>query len=334
MKAAVLHGVGDVRVEDRPIPEPGEGEVLVKVTAVGLCGSDLHWFSDGGIGDAVLTRPIVPGHEFGGVIASGPRAGERVAIDPAVPCGQCAMCEEGNPNLCPTVGFAGHGVTDGAMREHMTWPVSRMHSVPDSLSDADVAMLEPLGVAIHAVDLSHATVGHTAVVVGCGPIGLCAIQVARAAGATRIVAVEPLAHRRQAAAKFADVVLDNTADGFAVALRDAVGKYGAHTVIECAGTDEAVAISVDAARPGATVVLGGIPDHDSTTFPAGHARRKGLTFRMVRRMKEVYPRAIALVVSGRVDVSSIVSGVHPLDEAAEAFRSANAREGLKVVVTP
>ncbi|QAY63830.1 alcohol dehydrogenase [Xylanimonas allomyrinae] len=333
MRAARLHGIGDLRVGHEPPPSPGPGEVLVRVTAVGLCGSDLHWFADGGIGDATLTRPLVLGHELGGVIASGPRAGERVAVDPAVPCGRCDLCVEGHGNLCPQVRFAGHGETDGALRELVAWPEDRVHAVPDTLDDADVAMLEPLGVAIHAVDLSHPRVGGTVVVVGCGPIGLCALQVARAAGATRAVAVEPLAHRRAAAARWADVVLDPAAGGFAAALHDAVGP-GAHTVIECAGNDDAVATSVAAARPGATVVLAGIPDDDHTAFPAAHARRKGLTFRMARRMKEVYPRAIDLVTSGRVDVRSLVSHTFTLDDAARAFEVAVARQGLKVVVAP
>ncbi|WP_425955833.1 zinc-dependent alcohol dehydrogenase [Xylanimonas sp. McL0601] len=334
MKAARLHAVGDLRVDEEAPPSAGPGEVLVRVTAVGLCGSDLHWFAEGGIGDATLDRPLVLGHELGGTIAEGPRTGERVAVDPAVPCGHCELCAEGHANLCPQVRFAGHGTTDGALRELIAWPEHRVHPVPDALDDADVAMLEPLGVAIHAVDLSHPRVGGTVVVVGCGPIGLCALQVARVAGAARALAVEPLARRREVAARWADVVLDPAADGFAVALRDAVGPLGAHTVIECAGNDDAVAISVEAARPGATVVLAGIPDDDHTAFPAAHARRKGLTFRMARRMKEVYPRAIDLVVSGRVDVRSLVSHRFGLGDAPRAFEVAVAREGLKVVVTP
>jgi L-iditol 2-dehydrogenase len=321
-------------VAEEAAPTPGAGEVLVRVSAVGLCGSDLHWFAEGGIGDAALSRPLVLGHEFGGVIESGPRAGERVAVDPAVPCGRCELCIEGHGNLCPQVRFAGHGVTDGALRELIAWPEDRVHAVPPAFVDADVAMLEPLGVAIHAVDLSHPRTGGVVAVVGCGPIGLCALQVARAAGATRAVAIELLGQRGEAAARWADVVLDPTADGFGTALRDAVGPLGAHTVIECAGNDDAVAVSVAASRPGATVVLAGIPDADRTAFPAGFARRKGLTFRMARRMKEVYPRAVSLVESGRVDVRSLVSHRFSLDDAARAFEVALAREGLKVVVTP
>jgi L-iditol 2-dehydrogenase len=334
VRVARLHGVGDVRLAEEPAPVAGESECLVRVTAVGLCGSDLHWFTQGGIGDATLSRPLALGHEFGGVVVGGPLHGVRVAVDPAIPCGRCESCLAGNRNLCPSVRFAGHGLTDGALREYVAWPAHLVHPVPDSISDADAAVLEPLGVAVHAVDLAHLRSAATVVVVGCGPIGLAVMQVARAAGASTVVAVEPLAHRRAAASAWADASLDPAAPGFGDQLAAATGGRGADAVIECAGNDDAVAIAVDAARPGATVVLAGIPDDDRTAFPAGAARRKGLTLRMARRMKEVYPRAIALVDHGGVDVRSLVTHTFPLEQAAEAFRAAVARVGLKVVVVP
>ena len=121
MRALRLHGVNDLRLHDEPDPEPAAGELLVTVTAVGLCGSDRHWLVEGGIGDAVLERPLVLGHEFAGVVAAGPRAGERVALDPAVPCGRCAVCAAGMEHLCPELVFAGHGTTDGALRSSLAW---------------------------------------------------------------------------------------------------------------------------------------------------------------------------------------------------------------------
>ncbi len=335
MKVARLHGVGDIRLTDEPDPVPAEGESLVRVTAVGLCGSDLHWFTDGGIGDAGLTSPLVLGHEMAGVLVGGPDDGQRVAIDPADPCGVCEHCLEGNRNLCPTVRFAGHGKTDGGLRELMAWPSHLLHPVPDALSAADTAVLEPLGVALHAMDLGKPRLGATVVVVGCGPIGLCLVQLARVAGAGRVIAVEPLAHRRAAAdALGADESLDPHDPQILDLVSAATGGGGAHLVIEAAGTDEAVDLAMHAARPGARVVLAGIPSEDSTTFPASVARRKGLTILMSRRMKEMYPRTIALVERGLVDVASLVSHTFALAGAAEAFRVADDRTGLKVVVEP
>lgn len=335
MKVARLHAEGDVRVHEEDDPRAGEGESLVRITAVGLCGSDLHWFSEGGIGDATLSRPLVLGHEFAGVVEGGPQHGLRVAVDPAQPCRHCEQCLDGNGNLCLNIRFAGHSSTDGALRELIAWPTELLHPVPDTLSDADAAMLEPLGVALHALDLGRPRLGSTVVVVGTGPIGLCAVQLARRAGATRVVAVEPLAQRREAAARLgADVVIDAAADDVHAQVADATSGHGADVVLEAAGNDAAVGISVHAAGQGAKVVLAGIPGQDATTFPASVARRKGLTFFMSRRMKEMYPRATRLVQGGGVDVASIVTHTFPLTEVAKAFRVAEERVGLKVVVVP
>jgi L-iditol 2-dehydrogenase len=333
MRVARLHGVGDVRVDQMDRPVPAAGESLVRVTAVGLCGSDLHWFADGGIGDAALAAPLVLGHEFAGVVEGGPLDGRRVAVDPSDPCGVCEQCLEGNRNLCPAVRFTGHGRTDGGLRELHAWPTALLHPIPDRLSDADGAMLEPLGVALHAIDLAHVRVGDTVVVVGCGPIGLCMVQLARVAGAGIVIGVEPLAHRRGAAAAMgADVTCDPAE---AVARVDEItGGRGADVVLEVAGTDDAVALAVDVVRPGRRVVLAGIPSRDSTTFPASTARRKGISLVMVRRMKEMYPRTIALVDSGRVDVRSVVSDTFGLADVATAFAAGEARTGLKVIVEP
>ncbi|MFF5234367.1 zinc-binding dehydrogenase [Dactylosporangium sp. NPDC000521] len=326
--AVRLHGVGALRVAGEPRPVAGDGMSLVRVTAVGLCGSDLHWFTHGGIGDAQLSRPVVPGHEFAGVVTGGPLHGRRVAVDPAIPCGRCARCLEGHGNLCPTVRFAGHGELDGALREWLAWPTDLLHPLPDSLSDTDGAMLEPLGIAIHAFDLGHLRLGGSVAVVGCGPIGLLLIQLARVAGASRVVAMDPLVHRTDAAQGFGadETVTADTADR--------LDGVDADVVFEVAGNDRAVRAAVVAARPGGRVVLVGIPDEDTTTFPAGAARRKGLTFAMCRRMNQVYPRAIDLVQRGRVDVASLVTHRFALSQATEAFRTAVRRAGLKVVVTP
>ena len=151
---------------DEARPSAGAGESLVRVTAVGLCGSDLHWFTEGGIGDAQLSHPLVLGHESAGIVEGGPDDGRRVAVDPALPCGACEPCLEGKRNLCPSVRFAGHGANDGGLREYLAWPTELLRPVPDSLSYADAAMLEPLGVALHAHDLGKPRVGGASSVAG------------------------------------------------------------------------------------------------------------------------------------------------------------------------
>ncbi|MDQ1286795.1 MAG: L-iditol 2-dehydrogenase [Actinomycetota bacterium] len=335
MLVARLHAAGDIRTTTEPVPSPAEGEQLVRVTAVGICGSDLHWYAEAGIGDARLGEPLVVGHEAAGVIVGGAADGRRVAIDPAVPCGACEFCLAGHRNLCPGVGFLGHGGTDGAMRQYLTWPGHLLHPLPDSLGDAGGAMLEPLGVAVHAHDLGHQRLASTVAVIGCGPIGLLLVQLARAAGATLVVAADPLPHRAEAARRYgADAVLPTGPGAFAAALADLTSGRGADVVHEAAGTGPAVALAFGAARPGGRVVLTGIPDDDRTAFGAATARRKGLTIAVVRRMKEVYPRAIALVERGLVDVETLVTHTFGLEDTGRAFSTAHAREGLKVVVEP
>jgi L-iditol 2-dehydrogenase len=326
MKALRLHCVGDLRLHDEPRPAPGPGDVLLRVTAVGVCGSDLHWYSEASIGDAKLDRPLILGHEFAGVISSGQRRGQRVAVDPSISCGNCDFCREGNSNLCSALRFAGHGVEDGALREYMAWPARCCYSIPDTLTDADGVMLEPLGVAIHAVDLGHVRPGMTVGVFGCGPIGLLVLQVARAAGAACLFATETLAHRLEAAQAL-DVAATFQADG---------GRESDEILALFEATEEngAVEAAIATTRSGGRVVLVGIPSDDRTAFTASVARRKGLTIKLTRRTKHAYPRAIRLVESGLVDVRSLVTHRFPLAEFKGAFASAQRREGLKVIIEP
>ncbi len=326
MKALRLHATGDLRLHDEPDPEPVAGEALLRVSAVGLCGSDRHWFTEGAIGDATLSRPLVLGHEFTATIASGPRAGERVAVDPAIPCGRCAPCLAGNPHLCLDIRFAGHGVTDGALRSLMAWPAHLAYPLPDGVDDAAGVLLEPLGVALHALDLGHVRPGMTAGVFGCGPIGLLLVQLLSMLAAG-VIATDPLPHRLTAAAEMgATRAVVGGAD---------VPPDSVDVAFEVAGTDEALADALVAMRPGGRTVLVGIPDGDRSTFPAATARRKGATMLLSRRMTPAdLPRAITLVRDGRVALDGMVTECHTLDAGADAFHALAARRGLKVVVNP
>ena len=332
MRAVRLHGRRDVRLHDEPRPPAKPGETLVRVEAVGLCGSDLHWFAEGSIGGVTLSRPLVLGHELAGVTEDG----RRVAVDPAVPCGSCRLCLEGQSNLCPSVRFAGHGDEDGGLREWIAWPERCLVALPESLTATDGAMLEPLGVALHAVDLAHVRPGASVGVFGCGPIGLLALQVARAAGARPLFATDlaQRPHRLEAARSLGATVFAADAGREARSIVQASGGLGIDAAVEAAGTDEAVDAAVEAARPGARVVLAGIPAAQRTSFSAATARRKGLTLALARRMKHTYARAIRLVESGAVDVRSCVSRSFRLEDAGAAFAAADAREGLKIIVEP
>ncbi len=327
MKAARLHGVRDIHIDEVPRPEPGPGEVLLKMAAVGVCGSDMHYYLDGGIGDAVIAAPITMGHEPSAYVAAlgagvkGLEIGQLVAIEPAIPCGHCEMCLTGHPNLCPNVRFCGTPPIDGVFSDYAVMPADNCVPLPEGFSAVEGALLEPLGVAIHTVDLSHLRVAQSIVVLGAGPIGLLIAAVARAAGAGQILMTEPIPERRAFALNYiADAVFDPSSEDVVTAVQEATNGRGVDIAFEAAGAADTPQNGVDMLRPGGTLVLCGIPSgEDKLTLIASSTRRKGTTIKMVRRMKFVYPRGIRLVQRGMVDLKAIATHFFTLDDIPRAF---------------
>lgn len=326
MRVARLHGIRDMRLEELPRPIPGPGEVLLKVAAVGICGSDVHYYVDGRIGDQVVTDPIIEGHEFSAWVAglgTGVQdltIGQLAAIEPAIPCGVCESCQHGHPNLCPKVRFCGTPPIDGVFAEYTVMPAENCFTLPKELGPVEGAMLEPLGIAIHAVDLAHLKPGQTIAVLGAGPIGLLTAAVAKAAGAGTVYMTEPLAYRRQFALDYvADVALNPNETDVVSDVMHLTGGRGVDVVLEAAGALETPNQAAALARPGGKVIITGIPSEDTMVFEASTTRRKGLTIKLVRRMKHTYPRAIRLVQAGMVDVKSLVTHLVPLEQITEAF---------------
>jgi L-iditol 2-dehydrogenase len=329
VKVLRLHAAGDLRIEEAAWPVAAPGEELVTISAVGLCGSDRHWYLEGGIGDSTLTRPLVLGHEVVGVVEEGRRRGLRVALDPADPCQRCDLCLAGLGHLCPDMRFAGHGVADGGLREAMAWPSRLLHPLPDTIADADATLLEPLGIVLHAIELGAVRRGLSAGVFGCGPIGLLLVQVLRAMGCAPILATDVMAHRLEAARLMGATV---TPPGESPATSE---PSAVDVAFEAAGDDSAVANAVARVRHGGRVMLIGIPGDDHTTFPAATARRKELSLQLCRRMTAAdLPRAIGLVEAGRVDLGTLVSERHALGAARVAFDGLVERRGIKIVIEP
>jgi L-iditol 2-dehydrogenase len=346
MLAARLHGPKDLRIERIPRPgSPGRGQVLLRVKATGICGSDLHTYHDARIGTTRVEAPLVLGHEFAGVVeAVGPecldgnfeplRPGTRVAVDPAQPCGRCELCEQGHPNLCHRLHFCGTYPDGGSLSEWMHMPARSCFPVPDVLSDLQAALLEPLGVALHAVDLARLRVAQSVAILGAGPIGLLILQVARLAGADPIFITDRLVWRLDLAQRWGAIPVNARTEDVVQRIQRGTQNRGVDVAIEAAWGGPLVEQAAEVARLGGRVVLVGIPSQDRLTMRASTARRKGLTIRFSRRMKHVYPRAIQLVEHGRVDLPALVSHRFPLRRVPEAFRlNAAYRDGVvKVLV--
>lgn len=327
MKAVRLHGAGDLRVEEIPDPVVADDEVLLAVRAVGVCGSDLHHYLEGAMGSTRAQGPFVLGHEIAAeVVDGGPLpAGTLVAVDPARPCGACAWCVEGHRNLCPNVLFAGVPPRAGALAEYLTARPDELISLPDGFGPDVAALLEPLGVAIHAVGLAGLKPMTSVAILGAGPIGLAILQVARWSGAGSIVVVEPVGARRALARELGADAAVATPDR-AVAI--APGR-GFDVVLEATDAADGPQHAAEVVRIGGRVVLVGIPQGDRFTLGASLVRRKGLTIKTSRRMGDVFAQAIAMVRSGKVRLEALVTHRFGLDGAPEAFElQASRRDGV------
>jgi L-iditol 2-dehydrogenase len=345
MLAAKLYGPKNMRTENIPEPAaPAQGQALIKVKTVGVCGSDLHMYEDARIGYITIDSPTILGHEFGGVVvAVGEDArdgeghplkvGQRVAVDPAVPCWRCEMCEQGHANLCPNHHFYGVYPTEGALQEKMLVDARSCFPLPDTITDEEVPLLETLGIALHSVDLGRIKVAKSVVVLGCGPVGLLIVKVAKLAGAAPIYAVDKFSWRAAKAKEMGATEVFTTDQDPIKKIMEITKGRGADVVFEAAWADVSVQQSIDVARQGATVVMVGIPGNDKFEMKQSVARRKGLTIMMVRRMKHTYPRAIYLATEGGVNLKSLVSHHFPLSQTAEAYElNLKYQEGLQKII--
>ena len=324
MRTVRLHSPRDLRFHDEPVPEPGEGEILVRTGSVSVCASDVHWYLDGRIGDLAVSSPLVLGHEASGFIealgsgVSGLRKGDRVAVEPARPCGKCEWCAKGFFNVCPRVSFMGTPPTDGAFRDCFVWPANLVAGIPSSVSMADAAIVEPLGVGIHAVRLSEVQEGDTVAVLGAGAIGLSTLQYLKLRRPALVLVSDPLADRLDIARRLGADAVCSPDRIEAEAARLTSGR-GFDVVFECAGDEGAVLQTARLCRVMGHAIIVGIPYGDSYTFAAGCARRKQLKVSFSRRSNLTMEEAIRLVDDGSLDAAPLVTHTLPLEEIEKAF---------------
>jgi 2-desacetyl-2-hydroxyethyl bacteriochlorophyllide A dehydrogenase len=334
MRAAVLHAPRDLRVEAAAVPVPGAGEVVVRVSASGLCGTDYRIWS----GDRPVRYPLVMGHEFIGRVESvGPgvdrvAVGDRVAVQPNYSCGHCPLCREGNWNLCLSRTAVGIDV-DGGFAEQARVPARVCWPAPADLSEDQLLLAEPLAVVVRAVDRGLARPGQTAAVLGAGTLGLLAVQVLRARGLS-VLAVGRTARRLDVARALGAAALATTErGGHAEAARAFSGREGVDLVIETAGTPEAVEHAMDLARPGGRVVLTGLP-HEPSRLSFFSVVRRELSIVGSMIYQGEFPEAIRLLASGAVRTERLLTHRFPLDRIQDAFAAHRAPESIKVAVVP
>lgn len=330
MRSSVLMEKERVNLEQRPVPTPASDEVLVKVASVGVCGSDIHYYREGRIGDFVVDAPLVLGHEVSGrIVAVGDRVseariGERVAIEPQRPCRVCPQCTAGRYNLCPHMEFYATPPIDGAFQEYVTIQTAFAYSLPESVSDDVAALLEPLSVGIWACQKAEVAPADRILIAGAGPIGVITAQVAKAFGAAEVIVSDPIAQRREKAKRFGATVTIDPAT-------DTVADLGVDAFIECAGVAAAVQTGITAVRGAGHVVIVGM-GADEVAMPIPIIQTRELKLTGVFRYTGTWPIAIHLAASGQVDLASMITGNFDLEHVAEALDAGLDPASLKPMV--
>lgn len=334
MRASVLVQKRLLRVEDRPVPSVRSDEVLVKVSAVGVCGSDVHYFREGRIGDFVVDSPLVLGHEASGqIVAVGrdtdaKRVGQRVAIEPQRPCGHCQQCRAGRYNLCPHMEFYATPPIDGAFTGYVTIQSDFAYALPDSVSDEAAALLEPLSVAINAVRKAGIVPGSSLLIAGAGPIGIITAQAARAFGASTIIVSDLIAEKRERALRYGATRVIDPVEADPSTLGLDVDAF-----IDASGSARAVFSGIKSVGPAGTAVLVGLGATEMV-LPVEHIQNREISVTGIFRYTDTWPTAIHLVSSGQVDLDSLVTGRFDLEHVEDALESDTDPASLKSIVYP
>ncbi len=327
VRVAQLVGVRQFRVVDQAPVDPGPGDVQVQVEAVGICGSDMHSFAEGAIGDAPVVYPAVLGHEGAGVVAkigtgvTGWRVGDRAVLEPSLFCYHCIYCMRGRHNLCTSMQFFSTPAGEpGFLRDRVNLPSRNLLALPKTLSIAEGTLVEPLSIALHSLKLAGPVLGETAAVFGAGPIGLLTIAALKVAGVRRVWAVEPVAHRRALAMSMgADAALEPAEGSPAAAIVAERGRLGVDMVYDCATKGDSTDESLRAAAPGGRVVLTGIPSELRVSLDVHLWRRKELTLFQVRRSNDELASAMDLLTRENGLFAPVITHNRPIEHVAAAF---------------
>ncbi|HJA19902.1 MAG TPA: NAD(P)-dependent alcohol dehydrogenase [Candidatus Mediterraneibacter ornithocaccae] len=326
MKTAVMLGIGEMGFEERDIPQVKDDEVLVKLEYVGICGSDLHYYETGAIGDYVVEPPFVLGHEPGGTVVevgknvTHLKAGDRVALEPGKTCGHCEFCKTGRYNLCPDVVFFATPPVDGVFQEYVAHEADLCFKLPNNVSTLEGALIEPLAVGFHAAIQGDAHLGQKAVVMGAGCIGLVSMMALKARGVSEVYVVDIMEKRLKKALELgADGVINGAEENVEQKIRQITDGRGVDLVIETAGTEITTRQAISIAKKGSNIVLVGYSKSGEMTLPMSLVLDKELTFKTVFRYRHIYPMAIEAVAQGKVNLKGIVTDIFDLDDVQKAM---------------
>ncbi len=326
MRVAIMEGIGKMGFTQRPIPTPKEDEVLVKLEYVGICGSDMHYYETGAIGDFVVEPPFVLGHEPGGTVVevgskvTHLKVGDRVALEPGKTCGHCRYCREGKYNLCPDVVFFATPPVDGVFQEYVAHEADLCFKLPDNVSTLEGALIEPLAVGFHAAIQGDAHLGQKAVVMGAGCIGLVSLMALKARGVQEVYVVDVMDKRLDKALELgATAVINGKKEDVVARLNQLTGGLGTDLAIDTAGSEFTVRQAIMAAAKGSTIVLVGYSRTGEMNMPTDFILNKELTLKSVFRYRHIYPIAIEAVASGKVNLKGIVSNIFPLSDIQNAM---------------
>lgn len=332
MKAAFLTQPGAIELREIDTPTPDDDQVLVRVAAVGVCGSDMHFYAHGSIGEMIMKEPFVLGHELSGTITAvgknvdPARVGKRVAIEPQRPCRTCKQCKSGRYNLCPDIIFYAVPHVNGAFAEYVTIQDDFAFDLPDSVSFEAGALLEPLSVAIWSCQRAEIAVGSRVLIAGAGPIGVIMAQTAAAFGASEILITDTIDSRREFALKHgATRAIDPT--------KESLAGLDVDVFIDATGVGRAVYDGIKAVGPAGRAILVGMGDND-VLLPIDYIQSREIWVSGIFRYTNTWPAAIELVASGKVNLDALVTHRFDLDHVEDALKAPRLPGAMKPVVLP
>jgi L-iditol 2-dehydrogenase len=337
--ALILHKIDDLRLEPFPVNEPQDGEVLLEMQSVGICGSDVHYWKRGCIGDFIVRAPMVLGHESSGkVLKVGPnvknlKEGDRVTIEPGVPCRRCDFCKGGRYNLCPDIVFLATPPVHGSIARYHTHAADFCFKLPDHVSYEEGAFCEPLSVGVHACRRAGVGIGAKVLITGAGPIGLVSMLAAKAMGADSIIMTDISQSRldfaKQIGATYV-LLADNDSQVTAKRVVETLG-YQPNISIECSGAESSIQTTFYATVSGGVVVLVGL-GRPLASLPIVNAAVREIDIRGVFRYANCYPAALSLIASGRIDVKPLITHRYTINESVQAFEMAESGQAIKVMI--